>query len=122
MVNARSPYAVGFDRRAYNEGAQVFETMARAAGGKQALHLFLADLRAKHSFDPFTTMQLADYFLEFSGVDLRSDFVNWFYQGKTPPASSSSAAATAASMKDVDWTPPDIIAARYRVPLVRRTP
>ena len=123
IVNGRSPYAVGFDTRAYYEGAEVFETMARAAGGKQALILFLADLRAWHTFEPFTTLQLADYFLEFSGVDLRQNFVDWFYQGKTLFSSESdAAAASVARMKDIDWTPPDPIVDRYRAPLARRDP
>lgn len=123
IVNGRSPYAVGFDSRAYHEGAEVFETMARAIGGKQALILFLADLRARHTFEPFTTLQLAEYFREFSGVDLRGDFINWFYQGKTPFSSESdAAAASAARMKDIDWTPPDPIAGRYRTPLASRRP
>ncbi len=122
MVNARSPYAVGFDTRAYYEGAEVFETMARAIGGKQALVLFLADLRARHTFEPFTTLQLADYFQEFSGVNLRPDFINWFYQGQTPFSVDSAAAAAAANLKDVDWTLPDPVAARYRAPLARRNP
>ena len=122
MVNARSPYAVGFDTRAYYEGAEAFETMARAIGGRQALVLFLADLQARHTFEPFTTLQLADYFREFSGVNLRSDFINWFYQGKTPSSTESSGADAAANLKDADWTVPDPVAARYRASAARRNP
>jgi hypothetical protein len=123
LVNARSPYAVGFDTRAYYEGAEAFEAMARAVGGKQPFLLFLADLRARHTFEPFTTLQLADYFREFSGVDMRPDFINWFYQGKTPFSAESSAAAQAAArMKEIDWTPPEPIAARYPASPARRNP
>ena len=43
MVSGRSPVAVGFDVRAYYQGTQIIETMARLLGGRSAMAAFLGD-------------------------------------------------------------------------------
>ena len=58
----------------------------------------------------------AEYFAEFTGIDVRPDFLNWLYNGKSPAFSEPSAAdsdASALVAKDADPTPPDPILRKY---------
>jgi hypothetical protein len=52
--------AVGFDRRAYDQGARVIQAVALGMGGRDHTILFLRDLHAPRSFDPLTTWDLVD--------------------------------------------------------------
>ena len=116
IVSGRTPWAVGFDTRAYNRGAQIFGALAAKAGSAANLTLFLSNLYRKHAFAPFTTLELAEYFREFTGIDVRPDFLNWLYNGKAPAFAEAQAAGSEASAlvtKDVDPTPPDLILAKY---------
>lgn len=114
IVSGRAPYAVGFDIRAYDQGAQMIEAMARKISGRQNMILFLYDLHQRHSFAPFNTLELVSYFQEFSGFDMRQDFINWVYSGKTPalyPAAED--ASVQIQTKEIDWTPPDSVMRKY---------
>jgi len=116
IVSGRTPWAVGFDTRAYNQGAKIFGALAAKAGSSANLTLFLSQLYRKHAFAPFTTLDLAEYFEEFTGIDVRPDFLNWLYNGKAPAFSEPSAADTDASAlvaKDADPSPPDSILRKY---------
>lgn len=116
IVSGRSPWAVGFDTRAYNQGAQIFGALAVKAGGAANLTLFLANLYRKHAFAPFTTLDLAEYFEEFTGIDVRPDFLNWLYNGKAPGFSEPAVAGIEASgftAKSGDPTPPESVLAKY---------
>jgi len=97
IVSGRTPWAIGFDTRAYNKGAQIFGALAAKAGSSANLTLFLSNLYRKHAFAPFTTLDLAEYFKEFTGIDVRPDFLNWLYNGKAPAFSESTAAGSVAS-------------------------
>jgi hypothetical protein len=111
MVSGRSPVAVGFDVRAYYQGTQIIETMARLLGGRSAMAAFLADVHSRHSFAPFSTMDLAEYFRRYSGIDLRGEFDDWFYS-----AEGNAAAAPPAPCgfeEPPDLTPPDEVLRRY---------
>jgi hypothetical protein len=117
IVSGRTPWAVGFDVRAYSKGAQIFAAMASRAGGAANLTLFLSDLYRRHAFAPFTSLQIADYFREFTGIDMRQDFVNWLYNGKAPLAAETAAAVAAASeAKNIDLTPPEPVLNKYGLP------
>jgi hypothetical protein len=116
IVSGRTPWAVGFDTRAYNQGAKIFGALAAKAGSSANLTLFLSQLYRKHAFAPFTTLDLAEYFEEFTGIDVRPDFLTWLYNGKAPAFSEPSAADTDASAlvaKDADPSPPDSILRKY---------
>jgi hypothetical protein len=79
IVSGRSAVAVGFDRRAYDQGARVFQAVALGMGGRDRMVRFLRDLHARRSFDPFTTWDLADEIQSWSGLDVRERFRLWLY-------------------------------------------
>jgi hypothetical protein len=95
MVSGRSAVAVGFDRRAYDEGARVMQAVATELGGRDRMVRFLRDLHARRSFDPFTTWDLADEIQAWSGSDVHERFRLWLYQ-----APGAEAAAPAPSPWD----------------------
>jgi aminopeptidase N len=111
IVSGRSPIAVGFDLRAYREGAQIIEAMAVRAGGRPALTRFLSYLHQNRAFSPFATLDLAEYFRQWSGIDMRDRFINWLYEGRAPDAASLARAAAARVPPDL--TPPRTILKKY---------
>jgi aminopeptidase N len=112
MVGGRSPVAVGFDRRAYFEGTEIVETMAqRLAGQRGAMVSFLAYLHRHHAFAPFSTMDLAEYFRLFSGIDMRREFQEWFFSEASAADAAVPALPAAAALPDL--TPPEGVLRRY---------
>jgi aminopeptidase N len=93
MVSGRSAVAVGFDRRAYDEGARIMQAVAAELGSRDRMVRFLRELHARRSFDPLTTWDLADEIRSFSGADVRERFRQWLYQ---PPSGQAAAAAPSA--------------------------
>ena len=93
IVSGRSAVAVGFDRRAYDQGARIMQAVATEMGGRDRMVRFLRDLHARRSFDPFTTWDLADEIRSSSGVDVREQFRLWLYQS---PATQAAAPAPSA--------------------------
>jgi hypothetical protein len=88
IVSGRSAVAVGFDRRAYDEGARVIQAVAAGMGSRGRMVLFLRDLHARRSFDPFTTWDLADEIQRESDLDVHERFRLWLYQS---PAAGAAA-------------------------------
>lgn len=80
IVSGRSAVAVGFDTRAYDEGARIVQAVAADMGGREAMVGFLRDLHGRRSFDPFTTWDLADEVQARTGVDVHERFRLWLYQ------------------------------------------
>jgi hypothetical protein len=113
MVSGRSPTAVGFDIRAYREGAQIIEAMAVRAGGREALTRFLSHVYRTYAFAPFGTMDLAEYFRQSTGADMKSQFINWLYMGQA--SGPARAAGSLMSAKKPDLTPPRPILRKYRL-------
>jgi hypothetical protein len=105
IVSGRSAVAVGFDRRAYDEGARMIQAVATEMGGRARMVAFLRDLHARRSFDPFTTWDLADEIQASGGVDVRERFRLWLYQS---PAAQTAAPAPSAWdwLHEVDLTLP----------------
>jgi hypothetical protein len=93
IVSGRSAVAVGFDRRAYDEGARIVQAVAAELGGRERMVGFLRDLHARRSFDPLTTWDLADEIQARSGLDVHERFRLWLYQ--TPGVEAASPAASA---------------------------
>jgi hypothetical protein len=93
IVSGRSAVAVGFDRRAYDQGARILQAVAAEMGGRARMVAFLRDVHARRSFDPFTTWDLADETRTSGGVDVRERFRLWLYQS---PAGQAAAPAPAA--------------------------
>jgi hypothetical protein len=96
IVSARTPLTVGFDRRAYDEGARVIQAMAGDLGGRARMVGFVSDLHRRRSFDPFTTWDLADELAVAGAPDVRERFARWLY---APPV----AAPTAVRPSPYDW-------------------
>ena len=86
IVSGRSAVAVGFDRRAYDEGARIVQAVAMELGGRDRMVRFLRDLHGRRSFDPFTTWDLADEIQAWSGSDVHERFRLWLYQASAAPA------------------------------------
>jgi hypothetical protein len=117
MVSGRSPIAVGFDVRAYYQGTQIVETMAQRLGGRSAMTAFLADVHRRHAFAPFSTMDLAGFFRQYSGIDLSREFRDWFYSGQAEAAAALPAPCGFESLPDL--TPPGEVLRRYGLERVR---
>jgi aminopeptidase N len=98
IVSGRSEVAVGFDRRAYDEGARILQAVAAGLGGRGRMVRFLRDLHARRSFDPFTTWDLADEIQAWGGLDVHGRFRTWLY---APPGPLAAAPAPRAW----DWLP-----------------
>ncbi len=111
MVSGRSPVAVGFDVRAYYQGTQIIETMARLLGGRSAMTAFLGDVHRRHAFAPFSTMDLAEYFRQYSGIDLSREFRDWLYSGQGDVAVALPAPCGFESPPNL--TPPAEVLRRY---------
>jgi aminopeptidase N len=90
MVNDRTAVAVGFDVRAYQEGAQIFQAVTAELGGRDQMIRFLRHLHESRSFQPFTTWQLADELQAWSGVSFHDRFRSWLYQGPEAAATRTS--------------------------------
>ena len=86
IVARRTPVTVGFDTRAYEQGAQVFQAVAQELGGRERMIGFLRGLHARRSFDPLTTWDLADEIRAQTGADFRERFRLWLYQGPNATA------------------------------------
>jgi hypothetical protein len=114
IVSGRSPIAVGFDTRAYDQGAQIIQAVAQDLGGRAATIAYLRTVHQDRLFVPFNTMELVAHLRETTGLDVEERFLRWLYT----PASTAAAQATSphAWLHQVDMTPPDEIRARYEVP------
>jgi hypothetical protein len=104
MVNDRTAVAVGFDVRAYQEGAQIFQAVAAELGGREEMIRFLRHLHEARSFQPFTTWQLADELRAWSGVSFHDRFQLWLYQG---PEAAAARASPYEWLHRVDMTLPE---------------
>ncbi len=85
IVSGRSPVAVGFDRRAYDEGARMMEAVARELGGRAAMIGFLRYVNQLKQFMPFTTWDFLNFLEDYSGLDMRDRFNNWLFLGTETP-------------------------------------
>jgi hypothetical protein len=106
IVSGRSAVAVGFDRRAYDQGARVMQAMAGEMGGRGRMVEFLRGLHARRSFDPFTTWDLADEIEASGGASVRDRFGRWLYSSATVAAAAPKAPAAGEWLHQVDLTLP----------------
>jgi hypothetical protein len=102
IVGARTPVTVGFDRRAYDEGARIIQAVAEEMGGREQTVAFLRHLHLNRSFDPFTTLDLAGEIQAWSGADFHDRFAQWLYSG----TSTASERPAPTWLHRVDLTPP----------------
>jgi hypothetical protein len=114
MVSGRSPVAVGCDRRAYDDGAQVIQAVALRLGGRSEMISFLSHLHANYSFAPFTTMEFLDYLRDYAGVDMEDEFLQWLYSNEVSTASASlESSETPIETSKANLTPPEHLLRKY---------
>lgn len=112
IVSGRTPVSVGFDDRAYGDGARVIESIAVEMGGRDAFIAFLNHLYSNYTFSPFNTFDLVEYILDYSGIDFEERMINWLYSGIR--VYYSGIATTGRDYHKVDMTPPTEIIEKYR--------
>jgi len=117
IVSGRSPVAVGFDRRAYNEGARMMEAVARELGGRAAMIAFLRYVDQLKQFTPFTTWDFLNFLEDYSGLDMRNQFNNWLFLGTETPVVDGWTSRHA--LQTSDLSPPGPVLQKY-TPLKRR--
>ncbi|MCX6559912.1 MAG: hypothetical protein NTZ26_05295, partial [Candidatus Aminicenantes bacterium] len=113
IVGGRLPIAVGFDARAYREGAQVIEAMARQVGNRAGLTRFFSFLYQTRAFSPFSTMDLAEIFRLYSGYDISPSFQRWLYWGEGMSAVAPLDLSHEQTLPDL--TPPRVLLEKYRI-------
>jgi hypothetical protein len=113
IVSGRTPIAVGFDRRAYDDGARIIQAAALELGGRNAMIGFLEYLHQNYSFSPFNTFDFLDYLEDYSGIHMHDSFLDWLYNGERTYYSSESDSVSYDNRKEVDMTPPPEILRKY---------
>jgi len=98
-VGARPPASVGFSVLAYTDGASIMQEIANRLGGTDGMAGFLASLVRDRSFAPFTTMDFIGDLDAYAGIDLRSKFLAWIYNGREPSVAAAEWAAEPGSAK-----------------------
>lgn len=117
IMSGRSPVAVGFDRRAYNEGSRMMEAVAGELGGRAAMIAFLSYVYQLKQFTPFTTWEFLDFLEDYSGVDMRDQFNDWLFLGSEAYRPSEGISRHALQVPDL--APPGPVLEKY-TPLKRR--
>lgn len=111
IVSGRSPIAVAFDRRAYEEGAQMMQYVAQRVGGRQAMIAFLKYVHTTYNFSPFTTIDFVNYLKVYTGVDFMTQFINWVFDGQA--GSGGGHAVSNRRLQQADLQPPPAILKKY---------
>ncbi len=112
IVGGRTPVSVGFDDRAYNEGAMIIESVASEMGGRESFIGFLSHEYANYTFAPFNTFELVDHIFNYSGIDFKERFIKWLYNGTRKYYSLSGPSGR--DYHKVDMMPPEGIIEKYR--------
>ena len=80
-VGNRSPVSVTYSNLAYTDGARILQYMADRLGGNDRLVGFLRYVYERYAFTPFTTQDFVLFFRDYSGIDLRTQFERWLFNG-----------------------------------------
>jgi hypothetical protein len=105
-VGARSPVSIGFSTLAYSDGASIMQAIADRLGGTDQMTGFLRYVVDRYTFAPFTTLDFVGFLKDYSGVDLRTQFLNWLYNGREPITATGASFAALAEWKTLDLDPP----------------
>jgi aminopeptidase N len=100
-VGARSPVSVGYSNFAYSDGAAIIQALADRLGGTEPMRLFLRYIYDRYLFKPFTTMDFVTYFRDYSGLDLRTQFERWLYQGAAQASAGNAAGGAAIAQPEM---------------------
>jgi hypothetical protein len=113
IVGNRSPIAVGFDTRAYDQGSRIIQAVAIEMGSRDNMLAFLRHLHQNHSFAPFTTYQFLDILNDYSGLDMNDQFRQWLYTNGSNTYNQGSSEFE--WLHNVDITPPETILRKYNL-------
>jgi hypothetical protein len=105
-VGARSPVSIGFSTLAYTDGASIMQAIADRLGGTDRMTDFLRYVVDRYTFAPFTTLEFAGFLKDYSGVDLRAQFVDWLYNGREPSSAAGDSLPARADRKTLELDPP----------------
>ncbi|MBN2383521.1 hypothetical protein JXQ70_11615 [bacterium] len=115
IVSGRSPIAVGFDTRGYEEGARIMQACAMELGGRTQMISFLKHVHANYTFKPFNTLDLLYYLQTYGNVDMYDRFMQWLYSEDSQTTAQDWEYADAIAEKHrVDLTPPAHLIEKYR--------
>jgi hypothetical protein len=112
MVSGFSPVGLGFDSRAYDEGARIIEHIANTMGGRTAMIGFLKYLHRNYAFKPFTTMDFLNYLKDYSGLDYVDEFKQWLFSGENI-SSTTQVGSYVINKHMVNISPPPHILKKY---------
>lgn len=115
IVSGRTPVSIGFDDRAYDEGARIIQAVAERLGGRDKMIVFLSYVHQNHLFDPFTTIQLVDFIQDYSSTDMHTEFINWLYMGEQQYSKYHPVNKLAILYHDVQMQPPKWILDKYGI-------
>lgn len=112
IVSGRSPIALGFDTRAYYEGARIIQAVSNRIGGRDRMISFLSHVHRTYSFSPFNTYDFLYYLQRFSDLDMNAEFNQWLFSDEQ---SQSLPHAESRHVRErADMTPPAWVFDRYR--------
>jgi aminopeptidase N len=60
----------------------------------------------RYTFAPFTTLDFATFLRDYSGVDMRTQFLDWLYNGREPSVTAGGSLPGRAEWKALDLDPP----------------
>ncbi len=112
IVSGRTPVSVGFDDRAYDDGAKVIESMASEIGGREVFIDFLKKVYSGHKFYPFNTFDLVRFLYDYSGIDFEEKIIKWLYKGGRTYYSTQGSQVS--DYHKVDMIPPEWIIKKYK--------
>lgn len=111
IVSGRTPIGVGFDTRAYRQGANIMGAVAEELGGVTEMVEFLNYLHNNYFFRPYTTLEFVENIKLFGNVNMYDKFIQWVYNNE--PQSKLKVQAEIDSRHKVDMTPPEEIRQKY---------
>jgi len=112
IVSGRTPVSVGFNNRAYGDGAKVIESIASGIGGRDPFIDFLSYVYTNYAFAPFNTFEFIEYVYNYSGVNFKERIIKWLYDGKRTYFSAQGLSVD--DYHKVDMTPPKEIIRKYK--------
>jgi len=79
LVSGRSPITPGFDTRAYDEGARMFQHISEQLGGRTEFIAYLSHLNNAYRWSPLLTQDILLNLKRYSGLDYFDFFQQWLY-------------------------------------------
>lgn len=111
IVSGRTPIGVGFDTRAYNQGAKIIGAVAEELGGVNEMVVFLDYLHNNYFYRPYTTLEFVEIIKLFGNVDMYDNFIQWVFYNESQ--SKSEIQQGIDPRHQVDMTPPEKIRKKY---------